>query len=387
MSEKRAACDLVSKHVKKIRVSLEHSAPNELHMDLLQREKVDDNAEYSFYEQNQLFFNIRNQPLKLRLKCVCKGIEKSYNIETLREIEDQTREILVEWLIEVHYYLNLLPETLFLGVYIMDRYVNIKDYFMRAIMARYGQKEWEYTFQYIGITSLLLAIKYIEVESALVKRYFNLVQSGLSRLVLDDIPKVLNSIRKNICRTELDILFTLDFRLSYYKNPIQILMVEYKNFFGSKVPTQSPILMRSPSPFKSLILTKFILELMILREKTSNMFESNIMVSSAWYLSVIVLESDASSGQDQALSRTDKKIHTVHNETKELCITNIIRCMESIFPSISLGNKEKLVTNDTKVFDSIIFRKHVKKTSFFNPFIVMNSWLIRNCQRNTPRIR
>jgi cyclin B len=39
------------------------------------------------------------------------------------EINDKMRAILVDWLIEVHLKFKLLPETLFITVNIIDRYL------------------------------------------------------------------------------------------------------------------------------------------------------------------------------------------------------------------------------------------------------------------------
>lgn len=39
------------------------------------------------------------------------------------EINDKMRAILIDWLIEVHYKFKLQPETLFITVRIIDRYL------------------------------------------------------------------------------------------------------------------------------------------------------------------------------------------------------------------------------------------------------------------------
>lgn len=39
------------------------------------------------------------------------------------EINDKMRAILVDWLIEVHYKFKLLPETLFITVKVIDRFL------------------------------------------------------------------------------------------------------------------------------------------------------------------------------------------------------------------------------------------------------------------------
>jgi len=66
------------------------------------------------------------------------------------EITDKMRAILVDWLIEVHRMFKLMPETLFLAVNIIDRYLSIR------IVGRDK-------LQLVGITSMLIASKYEEI--------------------------------------------------------------------------------------------------------------------------------------------------------------------------------------------------------------------------------
>jgi len=52
--------------------------------------------------------------------------ELSINPEYMKvqsEINDKMRAILVDWLIEVHYKFKLLPETLFITIRIIDRFL------------------------------------------------------------------------------------------------------------------------------------------------------------------------------------------------------------------------------------------------------------------------
>jgi len=66
------------------------------------------------------------------------------------DINEKMRAILVDWLVEVHRMFKLLPETLFLGVSIIDRFLSLKQ------IARD-------TLQLVGITSMLIASKYEEI--------------------------------------------------------------------------------------------------------------------------------------------------------------------------------------------------------------------------------
>ncbi|KAB2615284.1 G2/mitotic-specific cyclin S13-7 [Pyrus ussuriensis x Pyrus communis] len=66
------------------------------------------------------------------------------------EINAKMRSILVDWLIEVHHKFELAPETLYLTVNIVDRFLSVKLVPRREL-------------QLVGISSMLLASKYEEI--------------------------------------------------------------------------------------------------------------------------------------------------------------------------------------------------------------------------------
>lgn len=66
------------------------------------------------------------------------------------EINEKMRAILIDWLIEVHLKFELMPETLYLTVNIIDRYLSIE-----AVTRK--------NLQLVGITAMLLACKYEEI--------------------------------------------------------------------------------------------------------------------------------------------------------------------------------------------------------------------------------
>lgn len=65
-------------------------------------------------------------------------------------INEKMRMILIDWLVEVHNKFELFPETLYLTIDLVDRYLSTK------VVSR---KE----LQLIGISSMLLACKYEEI--------------------------------------------------------------------------------------------------------------------------------------------------------------------------------------------------------------------------------
>jgi len=77
-------------------------------------------------------------------------VEPDYINKIQSDITEKMRAILVDWLVEVHRMFKLLPETLFLGVAIIDRYLSLK-HISRDML------------QLVGITSMLIASKYEEI--------------------------------------------------------------------------------------------------------------------------------------------------------------------------------------------------------------------------------
>lgn len=67
-----------------------------------------------------------------------------------KDVNEKMRGILLDWLVDVHMKFKLVPETLFLTVNIIDRYLE------RTLIPR--QK-----LQLVGITSMLIACKYEEI--------------------------------------------------------------------------------------------------------------------------------------------------------------------------------------------------------------------------------
>lgn len=67
------------------------------------------------------------------------------------ELTEKMRAILIDWLVDVHLKLNLKPETLFLTANIIDKYLG-------TVLVRRRE------LQLLGVTSMLIACKYEEVQ-------------------------------------------------------------------------------------------------------------------------------------------------------------------------------------------------------------------------------
>ncbi|XP_026397409.1 G2/mitotic-specific cyclin-2-like [Papaver somniferum] len=103
------------------------------------------------------------------------------------DINEKMRVILVDWLIEVHYKFELMDETLFLMVNIIDRFLSLQTVERKKL-------------QLVGITAMLLACKYEEVSVP----------------VVDDLIIISDKdyTRKEVLAMEKSIVNTLKFNMS-----------------------------------------------------------------------------------------------------------------------------------------------------------------------------
>jgi G2/mitotic-specific cyclin 1/2 len=111
------------------------------------------------------------------------------------ELEWSTRGILIDWLIEVHTRFHLLPETLFLAVNIVDRFLSEKVVQLD-------------NFQLVGITAMFIASKYEEILSPYIGNFKRITNDGFTE--------------SEILSAERFVLSTLEYDLSY-PNPMNFL--------------------------------------------------------------------------------------------------------------------------------------------------------------------
>mmetsp|Transcript_32763 Transcript_32763/g.31990 ORF Transcript_32763/g.31990 Transcript_32763/m.31990 type:complete len:122 (+) Transcript_32763:403-768(+) len=101
-----------------------------------------------------------------------------------RDISESMRAILVDWLVDVHRKFKLLPETLFLTVNIIDRFLSKRQIDRSKL-------------QLVGITSLLISTKYEEIYPPTIKDFVYICDNTYAR--------------EEIILMEQQILFDLDF--------------------------------------------------------------------------------------------------------------------------------------------------------------------------------
>ncbi|PIA53862.1 hypothetical protein AQUCO_00900447v1 [Aquilegia coerulea] len=85
---------------------------------------------------------------------ISRGLQNTSRVhdymDSQPDINIKMRAILVDWLIEVHHKFELTPETLYLTIYIVDRYLSVKAVLRKEL-------------QLVGISAMLIASKYEEI--------------------------------------------------------------------------------------------------------------------------------------------------------------------------------------------------------------------------------
>ena len=126
------------------------------------------------------------------------------------DINEAMREILINWLMEVHFNLCSQEETLYLAINILDRYLGVKNV-------------TTYDLQTVGIASLMIAIKYQETKFVEIAELIYLTDNSttLEHLLNTEV-QILKALEYN---------FTVPSVLNYldcYNNILQLNLEELK---------------------------------------------------------------------------------------------------------------------------------------------------------------
>ncbi|KAL6578267.1 hypothetical protein OROMI_010595 [Orobanche minor] len=102
------------------------------------------------------------------------------------DINERMRAILIDWLIEVHYKFELMEETLYLTVNIIDRFLAIQPVLRKKL-------------QLVGVTAMLLACKYEEVSVPIVDDLIVISDKAYCRKEILDMEKMMiNTLQFNL---------------------------------------------------------------------------------------------------------------------------------------------------------------------------------------------
>ena len=130
----------------------------------------------------EIYTTMREQELALK-------IEPDYlsRVQIPTEVKDTSRAFLVEWIIDVHRKFRLLPETLYVTVFLIDRFLSLKQIKKSQL-------------HILGVTSLLISTKYEEIYPPELKDLLSVSENKFTR--------------KEVLAMERDMLSTLDFNLT-----------------------------------------------------------------------------------------------------------------------------------------------------------------------------
>ncbi|KAG4301946.1 hypothetical protein PCK1_001922 [Pneumocystis canis] len=199
-------------------------------------------------------------------------------IEHQPDMQWSMRSVLIDWLIQVHSRFHLLPETLYLTINLIDRFLSIKVVSLPKL-------------QLVGATALFLASKYEEIICPSVHEIVYMVDQGYSS--------------EEILKAERYMINMLNFDLGW-PGPMSFLRRVSK---------------ADEYDLDTRTLTKYLLELTVMDSRFIGVLPSFI-VAAAHYLSRCMLEKG---------SWTDAHVYySSYTERQLLPLVNIIlQCLES----------------------------------------------------------
>ncbi len=120
---------------------------------------------------NDIYSNMRSEEERLK-------VDPSYllQVQNPKEVKDTSRAFLVEWIIDVHRKFRLLPETLYVTVFLVDRFLSLKQ-------IRKNQ------LHILGVTSLLISTKYEEIYPPELKDLLQVSENKFTRAEVLEMEK------------------------------------------------------------------------------------------------------------------------------------------------------------------------------------------------------
>ncbi|XP_061355735.1 G2/mitotic-specific cyclin-2-like [Gastrolobium bilobum] len=140
------------------------------------------------------------------------------------DIKEKMRAILIDWLIEVHYKFELLEETLFLTVNLIDRFME-----RQAVIRK--------KLQLVGVTAMLIACKYEEVSVPTVEDFILITDKAYTRNEVLKMEKLMVNILQFNLSVPTPYVFMRRFLKAAHSDKklellssflIELCLVEYK---------------------------------------------------------------------------------------------------------------------------------------------------------------
>jgi hypothetical protein len=128
-------------------------------------------------------------------------LSNPHYMKSQTDINEKMRSILIDWLVEVHLKFKLLPETLFLTVNLVDRYLYLKPILRMKL-------------QLVGVTAMLIACKYEEIYAPEVRDFVYITDKAYNK--------------EEILKMENDMLATLEYNIT---TPSSFRFLEVYNYY------------------------------------------------------------------------------------------------------------------------------------------------------------
>jgi hypothetical protein len=114
------------------------------------------------------------------------GVASHQYMTRQEDVNEKMRSILIDWLVEVHLKFKLVPESLYLTVNLIDRYLE-KEQVNRQKL------------QLVGVTAMLIACKYEEIYPPIVRDFVYITDNAYTKEeILDMERKMLQVLDFNI---------------------------------------------------------------------------------------------------------------------------------------------------------------------------------------------
>jgi len=219
-------------------------------------------------------------------------------LDNQKEIDRKKRSYLVDYLIEVHYKFKLQPETLYVTVGLLDRYLAAQPDVPKAHL------------QLLGISALHIAAKYEEIYPPALDKLVKVTQSNIT------LPEVV--------AMELRILTALDFdlvwpsALRFLERFVRVLQLNEQHFFLAQYFCEYALLDRTlmllkPSNIAAIALYSAA---KILRQDKLQGFWNATIAKNAGY-------------KEEALQLTSKEmlryVHNYHQRREEATICSLVK--------------------------------------------------------------
>ena len=236
-------------------------------------------------------------------------------MKTQKEINEQMRSILVDWIIDVHHKFGFTDETLFMTILIIDRYCTIENI-------------TRIKYQCLGITALMIACKHEEINVPKVEDFIYITDNAYTK--------------EEVFQMENDVLDKLNFCLLY---PSPIKFYEYLSLhfnFSKKYHMLGKYLMES-----------FLLDLKYIKYKSSV-----ISCACAYIVMKFFKMANYRHSYDKKFYLVDENVNTIPNGlgvkdcAQDICVfvdninnTNLLSCQKK-YTKTDFENVATLINNN-----------------------------------------